>query len=197
MAFPHTSDAAMEDFYTGLSPKDRSNIEKHLAACDAESTPDHGRLWRRLVVGMRRLGPLRPQVTGRRAIQFFAPDGPYRVQVGALEDAGDGSIFLYAGDALDAAVAAGVLRGPVGNENGAALYEVCDRPGVTIQVEPLSAAGSTSAPDYYRHMLGWNRKAVRITLPFHATPAQVEASEALYTLAAERATQSPAASRQA
>ena len=178
----------MEGFYTGLAPRDRSNIEKHLAACDAEETPDHGRLWRRLALGMRRMVPTRLATTGKRAVQFFAADGKYRVQVFALEDARDGTLALYAADALDAAVAAGVLCAPVGAGDGATpdalLYEVCDLPGVTIKVEPLSAATSSAAPDYYRHMVGWNRKAVRITLPVDATPAQVRACEALLALAA-------------
>src|SRR2546430_2477040 len=100
--------AVMEGFFTGLSPKDRANIEKHLAACDAEDAPDHGRLWRRLAVGMRRFGTLRPQTTGQRAIQFFAADGKYRLQLFAIEDPRDGTLAVYVGDVLEAAVASGV-----------------------------------------------------------------------------------------
>lgn len=174
----------MEDFYVGLSPKDRSNIERHLAACDAEPTPNHGRLWRRLALGMRRLGPLRPQTTGQRAVQFYAADGKYRVQVFALEDTRDGTIALYAADVVAAAVAAGVLRGPVGAEGDALLYESCELPGVTVKIEALSAATTAFAPDYYRHMLGWNRKAIRVTVPTDATPGQVRALEAVCALSA-------------
>src|SRR5688572_4919418 len=133
-----TESATMEGFFVGLSPKDRSNIEKHLAACDAEPTPHHGRLWRRLALGMRRLGPLRPQTTGQRAVQFYAPDGKYRLQVFALEDTRDGTIALYSADVLDAAVAAGVLQGPVATEGDALLYESCELPGVTVKIEMLS-----------------------------------------------------------
>ena len=185
----YTDPAVMEGFFTGLSPKDRANIEKHLAACDSENVPDHGRLWRRLAVGMRQLGPLRPQTTGQRAIQFFAADGRYRIQLFAIEDARDGNIAVYVGDVLQPAIASGILRGPVGTGDEAELYEVCEMPDTTLKVETLSAANSAFAPDYYRHMMGWNRRAVRVTLPTSATPAQVRATEALLALAAGRAVQ--------
>lgn len=174
----------MEGFFVGLSPKDRSNIEKHLAACDAEPTPHHGRLWRRLALGMRRLGPLRPQTTGQRAVQFYAPDGKYRLQVFALEDTRDGTIALYSADVLAAAVAAGVLQGPVATEGDALLYESCELPGVTVKIEMLSAATTAFAPEYYRNMLGWNRKAIRVSVPTDATPGQIRALEAVCALSA-------------
>ena len=181
-------ESEMDDFCTGLSPKDRTNVEKHLAACDAEATPDHGRLWRRLALGLRRLGPFRPQTTGYRAVQFFVADGKYKMQLFALEDPRDGTLVVYATDAVAAAVQAGILRGPVAGKDDPHRYEVCAMPGVTITIEPLTAENSPTAPDYYKHMLGWNRKAVRITLPTNATPSQILASELLYELAARQAT---------
>ncbi|HZN69321.1 MAG TPA: hypothetical protein VFB66_28865 [Tepidisphaeraceae bacterium] len=183
-----SAESDMDDFCTGLSPKDRTNVEKHLAACDAEALPDRGRLWRRLALGLRRLGPFRPQTTGYRAVQFFVADGKYKMQLFALEDPRDGTLVVYAPDAVEEAIDTGVLRGPVEGEEDATLYEVCAMPGVTIKIEPLTAQNSPTAPDYYKHMLGWNRKAVRITLPVNATPSQVLASELLYELAARRAT---------
>jgi len=45
---------------------------------------------------------------------------------------------------------------------------------------------TVEAPDYYRHMLGWNRKALRLNLPTNATPAQIKAAEALFLLAARK-----------
>src|ERR671914_2468396 len=80
----------MDTFFTGLSAKDRSNIEKHLATCDAEARPEHGKLWRRLALALRRLAPLPVQTVGQHSVQFFVPDGKYRMQVFAMEDARDG-----------------------------------------------------------------------------------------------------------
>ena len=185
-------ESQMDDFCTGLSPKDRTNIEKHLAACDAEAKPDRGRLWRRLALGLRRLGPFRPTTTGYRAVQFFVADGKYKMQVFALEDPRNGTLVVYATDALEAAIEAGVLRGPIEGEGDAPHYEVCAMPGITIKVEPLTAQNSPTAPDYYKHMLGWNRKAVRITLPTSAGPAHLRAVEALCALTARPAARPPA-----
>ena len=49
----------------------------------------------------------------------------------------------------------------------------------TEETRGSSATGTVSAPDFYRHMLGWNRKAIRITLPTVAHEAQVHAVEML------------------
>ena len=89
-----TSGAAdMDNFLTGLAGKDRSNIEKHLAACDAD--PTHAR---QAAAPPGPSGcaaaPLPVQTVGQHAVQFFVADGKYRMQVFALEDAaataGDG-----------------------------------------------------------------------------------------------------------
>jgi hypothetical protein len=61
-----------------------------------------------------------------------------------------------------------------------------------LRVESLTASTTTSAPEYYRHMLDWNRKAIRITLSTDATPAQIAAAEAICALAVEKQTPAPA-----
>ena len=163
-----TSSAAdMETFLTGLAGKDRSNIEKHLAACDAEPDPTHGKLWRRLAVGLRRLAPLPVQTVGQHAVQFFIADGKYRMQVFALEDARDGRLMVYLPDILAEAEKAGA---PLG----------------VLKPEALDAANTPNPSPHIKHMLGWNRKAVRLTLPTRATPQQISAAEALCALAADR-----------
>ena len=60
--------ADIDTFLTGLAGKDRSNIEKHLAAIDAQPDPSHGKLWRRLAVTMRRLAPMPVQTVGQHAV---------------------------------------------------------------------------------------------------------------------------------
>jgi hypothetical protein len=163
-----TSDVAdMETFLTGLAGKDRSNIEKHLAACDAEPDPNHGKLWRRLAVALRRLAPLPVQTVGQHAVQFFIADGKYRMQVFALEDARDGRLIVYLPDILAAAEKAGA---PLG----------------VLKPESLDAANTPNPSPHIKHMLGWNRKAVRLTLPTRASQQQVAAAETLFSIAAGR-----------
>jgi hypothetical protein len=163
-----TSDIAdMETFLTGLAGKDRSNIEKHLAACDAEGDPDHGKLWRRLAVSLRKLAPMPVQTVGQHAVQFFIADGKYRMQVFALEDARDGRLMVYLPDVLAAAEKAGTPMG-------------------VLKPESLDAANTPNPSPHIKHMLGWNRKAVRLTIPIHASNAHVTAAENLCALAANR-----------
>jgi hypothetical protein len=166
--FMATIDAAdMETFLTGLAGKDRSNIEKHLAACDAEPDPTHGKLWRRLAVGLRRLAPLPVQTVGQHAVQFFIADGKYRMQVFALEDGRDGRLMVYLPDILAEAEKVGA---PVG----------------VLKPEALDANNTPNPSPHIKHMLGWNRKAVRLTLLTRASPQQIAAAETLCALAADR-----------
>jgi hypothetical protein len=170
-----TSSAAdMETFLTGLAGKDRSNIEKHLAACDAEPDPTHGKLWRRLAVGLRRLAPLPVQTVGQHAVQFFIADGKYRMQVFALEDARDGRLMVYLPDILAQAEKAGA---PLG----------------VLKPEALDAANTPNPSPHIKHMLGWNRKALRISLSANGSPTQAAAVEALCELAAKGWAESAAA----
>jgi hypothetical protein len=163
-----SSDAAdIETFLTGLAGKDRSNIEKHLAACDAEPDPAHGKLWRRLAVALRKLAPMPVQTVGQHAVQFFIADGKYRMQVFALEDNRDGRVMIYLPDIVAQAEKAGA---PLG----------------VLKPELLDAANTPNPSPHVKHMLGWNRKAVRITLLTHASAQQVSAVEKLSALAAER-----------
>ena len=162
-----TDVADMETFLTGLAGKDRSNIEKHLAACDAEPDPAHGKLWRRLAVGLRKLAPMPVQTVGQHAVQFFIADGKYRMQVFALEDGRDGRLMVYLPDVLAAAEKAGA---PLG----------------VLKPEALDSSNTPNPSPHIKHMLGWNRKAARVTLLTHASAQQVSALEKLCVLAAER-----------
>jgi hypothetical protein len=162
------SDAAdIDTFLTGLAGKDRSNIEKHLAAIDAEPDPGHGKLWRRLAVGLRRLAPMPVQTVGQHAALFFIADGKYRMQVFALEDGRDGRVMVYLPDVLAQAEKAGLPMG-------------------VLKPESLDSANTPNPSPHIKHMLGWNRKAVRVTLLTHASAQQISAVEKLSALAAER-----------
>jgi hypothetical protein len=173
-----------ETFLLTLSDRDRRNVRKHVATCEDEPTRDHGVLWKRLFLSLAGMGSRWVKTTGQRAVQFFAADGNYRLQLFTLEDPHDGTLVVYAPDALQAAESAGVVRGPVGERGDALLYEVAGVPGLTIAIEVLSASKTVDAPDYYRHLLGWNRKALRVTLRTTASRAQIAACESLCKLAA-------------
>jgi len=175
-----------EDFVSKLAERDRRNIERHVTECEGEPTYDRARLWKRLAGALGNLAPFAVRTTGQRAVQFFVADGRYRRQVFALEDKADGVLSVYTGDSLDSAVQAGILRGPISVDGEMMRFDVCEEPGQHLVAQLLTAAKTTSAPDYYKHMLGWNRKAVRVILPTTACAAQVRAAEAIYTLAMEQ-----------
>jgi hypothetical protein len=42
------------------------------------------------------------------------------------------------------------------------------------------------APNYYRHMVGWNRTALKITLPVAGVEGRLRALNVLYALAARQ-----------
>ena len=171
-----------ESFLTALSARDRLNIERHIAVCEGEPTLEHGKLYKRLASVLFGLAPQAIRTTGQRAVQFFVADGKYRVQAFALEDLCDGKIAVYLTDALDAAISQGILKRRAKSDGDTTLYEVADSSGTFLALEKLTSANTVEAPDYYRHMLGWNRKALRLTLASNATPAQVKAAEGLFVL---------------
>lgn len=173
-----------DDLLTKLAAKDKANIERHLAFADADSPhPDHGKLWRRLARALGTLAPHAIQTTGQQAIQFFIADGKYKKQVFALEDPRDGRLMIYSPDAVEVAVKSGVVTAPRSGAD-ALQYGIKGAAGQTLQVEALDNANTPNPAAFYKHMLGWNRKAMRITLTLPATPAQVDAAEALCALAA-------------
>ena len=178
---------AFESFVATLSERDKRNVRRHVEACEAEPNPDHAALWKRLACTLARLSGRSVKTTGTRAVQFFAADGAYRMQLFALEDPRDGTVLVYTPDTLAAATAAGVIAVPVLSAGAALSYEVGGVPGLNLEVEVLSAAKAVDAPEFYRHLLGWNRRAVKVTLRTTAGRAQVGACESLCRLAAQEA----------
>ena len=186
---------SMEAFLSGIGAKDRLNIEKHLTAVDAEGGPGHGRAWRQIATALRRLAPHAVQTVGQQVVQFFIADGKYRMQVFTLEDRRDGTLLVYLPDVLTEAVRAKVLakpaagRGAAGDDDAAAGVQAVDYPivakkGEMLAVEALTGTNTPDPPAHVRHMLGWNRKALRVKIPAVAAPAQAAAVEALCELAA-------------
>ncbi|HSU68748.1 MAG TPA: hypothetical protein VLJ39_17840 [Tepidisphaeraceae bacterium] len=173
-----------DEFFARLAGSSRSKVEKHLAGCEKEDNAAHVRLWKRISGLLSRLTPDAAPLVVARAVQFFVPDGKYKLQVFALEDLRDGELLVYAKDARELALREGVLEtGPDGQPN---LYRV---PGEEegdgfLLVEPLTTLSTNAAPAYYKHMLGWNRTAIRITLNGNSSRLQIEAAESLCSLAA-------------
>lgn len=160
--------------------RDRAAIEKHLNACDSEQDPGHGLLWRRLALHLSSLVSLPVQTLGSGALMFHTPDGKYRMQVFALEDRLDGFILVYLGDVLREALEQELIvkRGE--------LYVIKGASGATITLSAIDASNFPDAAAHVKHLIGWNRKALRITLNASMPDApQVDTVEALCTLAAK------------
>jgi hypothetical protein len=178
---------AYEAFVATLGERDRRNVRRHVLACEGEPTADHAALWKRLACALGALCDRSARTTGARAVQFFAADGSYQMQLFALEDLGGGAIAVYVPNVLAAAEEAGVIGAPKGAGGATSFHGVGGDSGMNLHVEVLTAATTSDAPDYYRHLLGWNRSALRIVLGTTAAEAQVAACEAICRMAARRA----------
>ena len=172
-----------------LGAKDRLNVERHVAASELEPGPAHVAVWKRTACALTTLSPHVIQTTGQQAVQFYIADGKYRMQVFAMEDQRNGKLLVYLPDVLADAVKAGVIsmppKGsvPIG-DTLIQSYPIKAEPREALTIESLTATNTPNAPNFFKHMLGWNRKALRITLLSTSTAAQMTASEALCALAA-------------
>jgi hypothetical protein len=174
---------AFQDLLASVSARDRANMEKHVTALDAEAGPGHAKSWKQLTLVLRRLAPLAANTIGPQVIQFFVADGKYRMQVFALEDRKDGQILVYLPDVLAAAIKAGILaKPPAGHPDD---YPIRAQKGEALHVEVLDATNTPDPQPAIKHMLGWNRKALRLTLPAIANVPQLTATEALCELVAK------------
>jgi len=175
------------DFLAKLAPKDRASAEKRVNALEAGPDPSRAHLWRRMACTLMTLAPHAAKLVGLQTVQFYVADGKYRMQVFALEDLQDGHMSVYCPDVLEAAAKAGVLGASArlpgqAAEGEARVYAV---PGShePLRVEPLDKS-SVNPGAHFKDVLGWNRKAIRVTLPPSASPAQVEATEMMCAIAA-------------
>lgn len=181
-----SSPRGFEDFMARMSGSGRTAVERHLDACEKAMPPGHLRLWKQLVGLLGRLTPDAVPVAAARAVRFYVPDGKYKRQVFAVEDLRDGKLAIYMDDTRATAFREGVLGAQP--DAGSNLYPIGAGSAKAIPdrlaIDLLTAAGTTSAPDYYKHMLGWHRSAIRITLETDPTAGQVRAAEAMCMIAA-------------
>jgi hypothetical protein len=179
------------EFLAKLPPKDRASAERRVSVLEAEPDPARAPLWRRLVCTLMTLSPHAAKFVGRQTVQFYVADGKYRKQVFAMEDLQDGHFTLYCPDVLGEAVGAGLLAAAPGSADHNYLVLPSVDP---LRVEQLDGA-SVNPGAHFKDMTGWNRKALRVTLPPSASSVQVEAAELLCALAAQHFVKSaPAAS---
>ncbi|HEY7118053.1 MAG TPA: hypothetical protein VH475_15805 [Tepidisphaeraceae bacterium] len=176
--------AELDEFLAKLAARDRQNVDRHLMAADAEAEGDHGTLWRRLARALFTLSPHAVTTIGQQALLFFIADGKYKKQVFAMEDPRDGRLLVYTADVLKEATKQGILTPPAKGDASAG-YVVGSDKSQRLLIEPLDAANTPNPHAWYKNMLGWGRKALRITLPVKATAQQIEATEALGALTAK------------
>src|SRR5438067_1405859 len=150
-------------FLEKLAAKDRAKVEKQVVACEAAGTAE---LWKRLACTLMTLAPHQPKVNAQQSIQFYVADGRHRKQVFALEDSGNSTLTVYCHDVMDQAVKARLLQpatelGPDDN-----TYRIVGT-GDTLFIDRID--GDVINPtEFFKHMVGWNRRALRIKLPVTA-----------------------------
>jgi len=175
-----------EAFLEGLSPKEKASAQKHLAAIEAAGGEAHARTWRRLVAALRKLAPRAMKASGPGVLQFYVADGKYQMQVFSLEDNRDGKMVLYLPDILAQAIKAKVLSGKAPAATApvqAVEYEIKDSPGQSLRIESLPS-NLPDPPAHMKSMLGWNRKALRVSFSADSVD-QSNAAEALCEIAAK------------
>ena len=164
-----------------LSPKDRASAERRVAVLDAAPDAARAALWQRLACSLMTLAPHAAKLIGKQTVQMYVADGKYRMQVFALEDFQDGNFTVYCPDVLDEAVKSGLLA-PAPH---AEPHDYMTQSGAALRVERLDGKSIHPAP-HIKDLTGWNRKALRITVPPAPSAEQVEAAELLCAIAAQR-----------
>lgn len=188
----NSESASVGEMLARAAAKDRTHIQRHLAAADAEPDPSHATLWRRLAGLLNTLAPLPVQTVGHSAVMFFVPDGKYRMQMFALEDQSDGRVSLYLPDILDQAIAKKILR----KSDVPGEYAIVGSLRTALRVDSLDSQNTPEPAAHVKNMLGWNRKALRVILPaLSAEGPRVDATEALCNLAIKLRAASQAANK--
>ena len=169
------------EFLAKLGSKDRASAERRVMVLDAEPDAARAALWQRLACTLMTLAPHAAKLIGKQTLQIYVADGRYRMQVFALEDLQDGNFTVYCPDVLDEAVKAGLLAPSTSFEPHA--YAIGST-GAPLRVERLDGKSPHPAP-HIKDLTGWNRRALRITVPPAPSAEQVETAELLCAIAAQ------------
>jgi len=181
---PPVGPADYEQFLAKLGTKDRLNVQRHVAACDEGPDANHGTNYRRLLCILAAFAPHAAKTHGQQAVQYYIPDGKYRLQVFALQDQRDGTISVYCEDVLEDATAGKIVDGPHEVAGTANSYRIGGGHD-SLKIDRLD--GKTPSPSpFFKDMLGWNRRALRLSIPANATKDQVAAVEKLCWLSAAK-----------
>ena len=176
---------SFEEFLAKLPQKDRVNAEKRVVALEAAGAPGLAQLWRRVAAALMTLASHAAKLVGKQTVQYDVADGKYRMQVFALEDLQDGNLTVYCPDVLADAVAAGLLAPPtVAEDGGTGTYGIVGTSDA-LRIDVLDR-DSINPGAHFKDMVGWNRKALRLTLPPTSSPEQVAAVEFVCAIAARR-----------
>ena len=167
-----------EGFLSKLAPKDRVNAERRATTLDTEGGPHRAALWRRLAASLMTLAPV-AKLVGKQTVQFYIPDGKYRMQVFALEDLQDGNLTIYCPDRLAEAIDGGLVSRNEKSQPNVCTIKATKEP---LSVEPLDSS-AINPGDHVKDLVGWNRKALRITLASGSSNTQIEAAELLCAIA--------------
>jgi hypothetical protein len=172
---------SFEEVVTRLPARERGAVQRHEAACE-EVDPAHAELWRHMVCRLATLAPHAIRALGQHTLQFFIADGKYRQQVFALDDHRDSKLVIYGPDVLEAAISEGVLLPPPDPSEPRAHGFPNGRG--SLYLERIDSTNTTNPDASFKFMLGWNRRALRMTLLSTASPQQISAAERLWTLSA-------------
>jgi len=164
-----------------LGDRDRAALERQIGTYEGKLGTAAGELWRRFACMLRTLASGGTKLSGANAMQFYIPDGKYRKQVFAMQALASGELTVYVPDVRAQAARAGILgRHTPAEENRYRL----GKGNELLMIDALD--GKSPNPEaFYKDMTGWNRKAIRVTLPANPSKEQIQATEQLCVLAAE------------
>ena len=172
-----------ELFLSKFGERDRKTFAKHLALNETKLGPAATEQWYRFARVLMSLAPHPAKIVAQQAIQFYIPDGKYRMQVFGLQILEDGALAVYAGNVLAEGTRAGIL-GEATEADMITSYRIVGS-GESLAIVALDVQTRNPAP-ICKGMTGWHRKAICITLPVQASAVQVEAALSLCVLAAEQ-----------
>jgi hypothetical protein len=168
-----------DTFLSKFGEKDRKGIARHLALYEEKLGREAAERWCRFAHTLMALAPFPAKFVAQQAVQFYVPDGKYRMQVFALQATEDGSLAIYAGDILDQSFRVGILfRAKLGDTR---IFRIHNSPEC-LTIDTLDGHSAGLAPAC-KAMTGWNRKAICITLPPNASAVQMESAASLCALA--------------
>lgn len=168
-----------ETFIAKLGMRDRTNALKRLAAMEAGPQPALAPLWKSLCELLMSNSGHSAILNSKQSVQFFAADGKYRMQIFALQDDLPGEVIIYAPDVVEKAVTKKIIRKPRATD-AKNLYRLGDN-DQTLTIDQLNGDGPEHPP-FFKDLMSWKRKCMRISIPVPPSPEQMQALIALVSI---------------